>query len=87
MALPYDASPVAMRVDLAAALNRNHERLAQTGSWLDGAHRLAVVIPLVVERAGPGCGHLQDRHRTHVGPSARRVPDNGDWLQNLHLEN
>ena len=43
MALPYDASPVAMRVDLAAALNRNHERLAQTGSWLDGAQRLAVV--------------------------------------------
>ena len=40
---PYDASPVVMRVDLAAALNRNHERLAQPGSWLDGAQRLAVV--------------------------------------------
>lgn len=40
---PYDASPVVMRVDLAVALNRNHERLAQPGSWLDGAQRLAVV--------------------------------------------
>ena len=56
----------------------------RTGCPVNG---LTVVIPLIAERLSPGRGHLQDRHRTHVGPSARRVPDNGDRLQNLHLEN
>ncbi len=43
MANPYDAAPVVLRPDLADGLNRNHERLAQPGSWLTGAQRLAVV--------------------------------------------
>ncbi len=49
-------------------------------------HGLAVVIPLVGERPGSGCGHLQDRHRALVGPGILWLGDDGDRLQNLHLE-
>ena len=38
----FDATPVSMRADLRAALNRAHKRLAQTGDWLSGAQRLAL---------------------------------------------
>lgn len=66
MARPYDASPVAMRVDLAAALNQNHERLTQPGSWLDGAQRLAV---LVEARHAWDCPLCQKR-KSSVSPYA-----------------
>ncbi len=42
MAQAYDGAPVALRPDLRDALNRTHERLAQTGSWLSGRQRLDV---------------------------------------------
>lgn len=58
MAPAYDDAPVALRPDLAAALNRNHDRLSQTGSWLDGAQRLAVVAEA---RSAPSCALCQAR--------------------------
>jgi hypothetical protein len=38
----HDAAPRALRPDLRDALNRNHDRLAQPGCWLDGRQRLDV---------------------------------------------
>ena len=38
----FNATPLSIRTDLRAALNRAHQRLAQTGDWLNGTQRLAV---------------------------------------------
>ena len=54
----YDLAPVPLRQDLMEALNRNHERLAQTGCWLDGAQRLAVVAEA---RHAPNCALCRER--------------------------
>ncbi len=39
----FDAAPVSLRTDLSGALNRAHKRLGQTGDWLNGEQRRAVV--------------------------------------------
>ena len=56
MAGAYDAAPLPLRQDLGEALNRNHERLAQPGCWLDGNQRLAVVAEA---RHAPDCALCQ----------------------------
>ena len=43
MAQAFDAAPVFIRADLRAALNRAHEHQSETGDWLDGLQRLAVM--------------------------------------------
>lgn len=40
---PYEAAPLAIRADLAAAHRRARDHLARPGSWWDGAQRVAVI--------------------------------------------
>ena len=42
----FDIAPVAVRADLSRALGRAHSRLGQTGDWLGGKQRLAVVAEM-----------------------------------------
>jgi hypothetical protein len=86
MASPYDAAPQPLRQDLRAALNRNHERLAQPGYWLDGGQRLAVVAEA---RHAPDCALCQARAEA-ISPyavsgahdSLGQLP--GAWVDVIH---
>ena len=42
-AAPYEAAPIAIRADLAAAHRRARDHLAQPGTWWDGGARVALI--------------------------------------------
>src|SRR5712692_5454174 len=50
--LSYDGAPFAVRVELEAAHQRVWDRLARTGTWLDGPTRIRVAAET---RHAPGC--------------------------------
>ena len=64
--LTYRASPVPIRDDLAAAHRRAWRRIAQPGTWWDGATRVAIAAET---RNAPACD-LCKRRKQALSPNA-----------------
>jgi hypothetical protein len=66
MAISYEATPFAVRPDLAAAHAVAWDRIARPGAWFDGATRVAIATEV---RQAPSCSLCQ-RRKQALSPQA-----------------